>query len=182
MTRALEQAGVDTEILGFTTNTWNGGKVMKDWFKAQKPEHPGRLNESCHMVFKDAETTWRRSRSAISALFKQNLYREGIDGEALQWACKRLAAQDTRRRIVIVISDGSPMDTATNLANDEYYLDNHLKAVVEEIDSQGMIDVFGLGVGLDLSPFYRRCLALDLENGLNHEIFSEIIALLSRRH
>ena len=182
MTRALEQAGVDTEILGFTTNTWNGGKVMKDWFKAQKPEHPGRLNESCHMVFKDAETTWRRSRSAISALFKQNLYREGIDGEALQWACKRLAAQDTRRRIVIVISDGSPMDTATNLANDEYYLDNHLKAVVEEIDSQGMIDVFGLGVGLDLSPFYRRCLSLDLENGLNHEIFSEIIALLSRRH
>jgi len=182
MTRALEQAGVSTEVLGFTTNAWNGGKPMKDWFKAKKPEHPGRLNEVCHMVFKDSESTWRRSRSAISALFKQSLYREGIDGEALQWACKRLAAQDARRKIVIVISDGSPMDSATNRANDEYYLDNHLKSVVEDIETAGDMDVFGLGVGLDLSPFYRRCLALDLENGLNHEIFAEIISLLSRRH
>ena len=105
-----------------------------------------------------------------------------MDGEALQWACSRLASQDTRRKIVIVISDGSPMDSATNRANDEYYLDNHLKAVVEAVDSQGAIDVFGLGVGLDLSPFYRRSLALDLESGLSHEVFSEIIALLSRRH
>ena len=182
MTRALEQAGISTEVLGFTTNAWNGGKPMKDWFKAKKPEHPGRLNEVCHMVFKDSESTWRRSRSAISALFKQSLYREGIDGEALQWACKRLAAQDARRKIVIVISDGSPMDSATNRANDEYYLDNHLKSVVEDIETAGDMDVFGLGVGLDLSPFYRRCLALDLENGLNHEIFAEIISLLSRRH
>ena len=182
MTRALEQAGVITEVLGFTTNAWNGGKPMKDWFKAQKPEHPGRLNETCHMVFKDADSTWRRSRTAISSLFKQSLYREGIDGEALQWACRRLSTQDTRRKIVIVISDGSPMDSATNRANDEYYLDNHLKSVVEDMETQGAIDVFGLGVGLDLSPFYRRCLALDLENGLNHEMFGEIISLLMRRH
>lgn len=182
MTRALEQAGVKTEVLGFTTNTWNGGKVIKDWFKTQKPEHPGRLNETCHMVFKDTDSTWRRSRGAISALFKPSLYREGIDGEALQWACRRLSKQDTRRKIVIVISDGSPMDSATNRANDEYYLDNHLKAVVEDVESQGGIDVFGLGVGLDLSPFYRCCLALDIDKGLNHDIFSEIIALLSRRH
>ena len=182
MTRALEQAGVKTEVLGFTTNAWNGGKAMKDWFKAQKPEHPGRLNEACHMVFKDFDSTWRRSRGAISGLFKQSLYREGIDGEALQWASKRLSTQDTPRKIVIVISDGSPMDSATNQANDEYYLDNHLKAVVEDIELQNSIDVFGLGVGLDLSPFYRRCLALDLTNGLNSEVFTEIISLLGRRH
>lgn len=182
MTRALEQAGVKTEVLGFTTNAWNGGNVIKDWFKAQKPEHPGRLNESCHMVFKDIDSTWRRSRNAISSLFKQSLYREGIDGEALQWACQRLSVQDARQKIVIVISDGSPMDSATNRANDEYYLDNHLKSVVEDIASQGAISVFGLGVGLDLSPFYRRSLALDLTSGLNHEVFSEIISLLSRRH
>ena len=182
MTRALEQAGVKTEILGFTTNSWNGGNVIKDWFKQQKPESPGRLNETCHMVFKEADSTWRRSRGAISALFKQSLYREGVDGEALQWACSRLSLQESKRKIVVVISDGSPMDSATNRANDEYYLDNHLKAVVEAIDTQGAIDVVGLGVGLDLSPFYRRCLALDLESGLSHEVFTEIISLLSRRH
>jgi len=181
LARALEQAGVETEILGFTTNTWNGGKAAKDWLKAQQPEHPGRLNETCHMVFKEANSSWRRTRSNIAALFKQSLFREGVDGEALQWACGRLASRDAKRKIVMVISDGSPMDSATNRANDEFYLDNHLKAVVEGIEAVGEIDVYGLGVGLDLSPFYRRCLAVDLEQGLSQEMFAEIIGLLMRR-
>ena len=180
MVRALEQAGVETEVLGFTTNMWNGGRVAKDWLKAQQPEHPGRLNETCHMIFKSADSSWRRDRSGIAALFKHSLFREGIDGEALQWACGRLSSRDTRRKIVVVISDGSPMDTATNKANDEFYLDNHLKAVVEGVEAQGEIDVYGLGVGLDLSPFYRRCLAVDLEKGLSQEMFGEVIGLLSR--
>ena len=180
MVRALEQAGVETEVLGFTTNTWNGGRVAKDWLRARQPEHPGRLNEACHMVFKSADASWRRDRSGIAALFKHSLFREGIDGEALQWACGRLSSRDTRRKIVIVISDGSPMDTATNKANDEFYLDNHLKAVVEGVEAQGEIDVYGLGVGLDLSPFYRRCLAMDLDKGFSQEMFAEVIGLLSR--
>lgn len=180
MVRALEQAGVETEVLGFTTNMWNGGRVAKDWLKAQQPEHPGRLNETCHMIFKSADSSWRRDRSGIAALFKHSLFREGVDGEALQWACGRLSSRDTRRKIVIVISDGSPMDTATNKANDEFYLDNHLKAVVEGVEAQGEIDVYGLGVGLDLSPFYRRCLAVDLEKGLSQEMFGEVIGLLAK--
>ncbi|WP_022951765.1 cobaltochelatase CobT-related protein [Leucothrix mucor] len=181
MVRALEQAGIETEVLGFTTNAWNGGKPLKDYLKAGQPEHPGRLNEACHMVFKDADSSWRRTRSGIAALFKQSLYREGLDGEALQWACGRLASRDVKRKMVVVISDGSPMDTATSRANDEFYLDNHLKAVVEAVEQRGEIRVFGLGVGLDLSPFYRKCLAVDLESGLNQELFAEVIGLLGRR-
>lgn len=178
MVRALEQAGVETEVLGFTTNAWNGGRVAKDWLKAQQPEHPGRLNEACHMIFKPADSTWRRTRSGIAALYKHSLFREGMDGEALQWACGRLSSRDTRRKMVIVVSDGSPMDSATNKANDEFYLDNHLKAVIEGVEAQGEIDVYGLGVGLDLSPFYRRCLAVDLDQGLSQEMFGEIISLV----
>ncbi|PWQ94818.1 cobaltochelatase CobT-related protein [Leucothrix pacifica] len=180
LVRALEQAGVMTEVLGFTTNTWNGGRVAKDWLRARQPEHPGRLNETCHMIFKSADASWRRNRSGIAALFKHSLFREGVDGEALQWACGRLSSRDSRRKIVVVISDGSPMDTATNKANDEFYLDNHLKAVVEGVEAQGEINVYGLGVGLDLSPFYRQCLAVDLDKGLSQEMFAEVIGLLSR--
>ncbi|PID46551.1 MAG: cobalt chelatase [Proteobacteria bacterium] len=182
LVRALEQAGVMTEVLGFTTNAWNGGRVAKDWLKAGQPEHPGRLNETCHMILKSADTSWRRNRRGIASLFKHSLFREGVDGEALLWACGRLASRNARRKIVIVISDGSPMDTATNKANDEFYLDNHLKAVVEHIEMQGEVDVFGLGVGLDLSPFYRCCHAIDLEQGPTQEVFGEIIALLARRN
>ena len=180
--RALQQAGVGTEVLGFTTGAWNGGRVQRDWMAQGRPPNPGRLNEVSYMVYKDVETSWPRARPAIAALLKPDLFREGVDGEAIDWACARMSGRDEQRRVLIVISDGCPMDTATKLANDPFYLDNHLKDVVARHERQGEVEIYGLGVGSDLSPYYGRCLALDLSQGLNSGVFAEVLQLLGGRH
>ncbi|MFG6160702.1 cobalamin biosynthesis protein CobT [Halomonas sp. 1390] len=180
--RALEMIGASTELLGFTTGAWNGGRAYKAWMSGGRPRGPGRLNEVCHLVFKDADRSWRRARTDIAALLKPDLFREGIDGEAVDWACERLLARPENRRILIVISDGCPADSATNLANDPYYLDNHLKEVVARRGREGQVEVLGLGVGLDLSPFYRRCLATDMAQALDTHLFDEIVELIGGRH
>ncbi|MYN13795.1 cobalt chelatase [Pusillimonas sp. TS35] len=179
--RALGQAGVATEILGFTTRAWNGGRARREWLAQGRPPAPGRLNELCHLVFKAADTDWRRARRSICALMKPDLFREGVDGEAVQWACQRLLARERRRRILLVISDGCPMDSATNLANDAFYLDNHLRAVVRQQEREQGIEIIGLGVGLDLSPYYTRSLAVDLSEGLDNAVFDELVKLLGAR-
>ncbi|MNM39215.1 Aerobic cobaltochelatase subunit CobT [compost metagenome] len=176
--RALDQAGVATELLGFTTGAWNGGRVKRDWMRARSPANPGRLNELVHMVFKDGDTSWRRARPDIAALLKADLYREGADGEAVDWACTRMLARPEQRRILLVVSDGCPMDTATNLANDEFYLAQHLKQVVARREAQGAVEICGLGLGLDLGAYYSRSLATTLPASLNNELFSEIAQLL----
>ncbi len=180
--RALEMVGVRTELLGFTTGAWNGGRAYRDWMSGGRPRHPGRLNEVCHMVLKDADRSWRRARADIGALFKADLFREGVDGEAVDWACNRMLARSEGRRILIVISDGCPADGATGLANDPFYLDNHLKEVVARREQQGGVEILGLGVGLDLSPFYRRCLATDMSQVLDNELFFDIVQLIGGRH
>ncbi|MBY5947760.1 cobaltochelatase CobT-related protein [Photobacterium rosenbergii] len=180
MVKALGHAGISSEVLGFTTNSWNGGKAYTDWLKQRKPNSPGRLNESCHLIFKPSESHWRHTRKDIAALLKADLFKEGIDGEAVLWACKRLTQREEPKKLLFVISDGCPMDTATNLANDKYYLDNHLKQVVAQYHANREVEIIGLGVGLDLSPYYRQSLALDFnESSIQHNI-NEIIALLSR--
>ena len=180
--RALETIGVNSELLGFTTGAWNGGRPSREWMSHGRPRNPGRLNEVCHMVFKEGDRSWRRSRTDIVALLKADLYREGIDGEAVDWACNRMLARSEARRILIVISDGCPADGATGRANDAFYLDNHLKEVVARREQQGAIEIMGLGVGLDLSPFYRRCLATDMTKALDNELFFDIVQLIGGRH
>jgi cobaltochelatase CobT len=133
------------------------------------------------MVCKDADTSWRRARPDITALLKADLYREGIDGEAVDWACSRMQLRNEDRRILVVISDGCPMDSATNLANDDFYLANHLKEVVARQELRGEVDICGLGVGLDLGAYYKRSLAIDLPHRLNNELFSEIAQLIGGR-
>ena len=183
LVRALDQAGVGTEVLGFTTGAWNGGRARLDWLAGGRPTHPGRLCELSHMVFKDASTNWRRARGDIAALFKADLFREGVDGEAIDWACTRLLARAERRRIVIVISDGSPMEGATVLANNASYLDNHLREVIARHESARDVEVLGLGVGLDLSPYYRHCLAMDLSVPPTMAMFGELVRWIGgRRH
>ncbi|MFL9934498.1 cobalt chelatase [Paraburkholderia sp. RL18-103-BIB-C] len=181
LTRALDQAGVTTEVLGFTTGAWNGGRARLDWLAQGRPRHPGRLNETSHLVFKDAATSWRRARADIAALFKVDLFREGVDGEAVDWACARMLARAEARRILIVISDGSPMDSATGQANDTYYLDNHLKEVVARHEASRDVEVLGLGVGLDLSPYYGRCLAVDLSVPPDMKLFAQIVGWIGAR-
>lgn len=189
LARALEQIGVPTEVLGFTTGAWNGGRAQRDWVRAGRPSHPGRLNEACHIVFKDASTPWRRARLSLAGLLKTDLYREGIDGEALEWAVRRFAtpprdagvhAEDfdqPTRRLVFVISDGSPMDSATSLANDAHYLDHHLRDVIAAHERHG-VEIYGVGVGLDLSPYYSRSQVLDLSGSVGSAVFRDVLGML----
>lgn len=179
--RALEQAGADSEVLGYTTGAWNGGRAKRDWERGGKPQHPGRLNELSHLVFKAAQTPWRRARTDLAALLKADLFREGVDGEAVDWACARLAQTNARRKLLIVISDGCPMDRATEMANDTFYLDNHLRDVVLRHEQAGVVEIFGVGVGLDLSPYYALSQALDLSLAPGNETCREILAMLAQR-
>lgn len=177
LSRALEHSGAKTEILGYSTNTWNGGKPYRRWLATGRTPHPGRLNEIDHRVFKDADTAWRYANRAIMALLKLDLYREGIDGEAVHWACQRLLRQPSTRKVLYVISDGSPMDSATHLANDDYYLDNHLQQVMTTYQKQG-IDIIGIGIGLDLSALYTHSLIADLHKGLDNHFIDDFITSL----
>jgi cobaltochelatase CobT len=181
LARAVEGAGADCELLGFTTGDWNGGRARRDWQRAGRPRHPGRLAERCHLVFKDADTPWSRARRDIAALLKADRFREGIDGEAVDWACERLLARDVARRLLWVVSDGSPMDGATALANDAHYLDHHLRDVVARRVAEGAVEIGGIGVGLDLGPYYPRSVALDPEAGIGNAILVEIVRGLAGR-
>lgn len=177
--RALDLAGVTTELLGFTTGAWNGGRAVGDWRRAGRPPHPGRLNEQLYLVVKDADTSWRRARPSVAALLKEDVYREGLDGEAVAWAAARMASRPEPHKILVVVSDGSPMDSATNLANDEHYLDQHLRQVVAGLEAAGEVAVCGLGVGLDLSAFYRRSMVLDLARPVGGPTVRELLGLLA---
>ena len=181
LARALELAGAATEVLGFSTGAWNGGRALRDWRRAGSPPHPGRLNERCHLVFKDADTPWRHARRAIAALLKADLFREGIDGEAIEWACARLATRAEGRRLLVVVSDGSPTDAATLQANDDGYLERHLRDVVERHERDGVVEVLAAGVGTDPGPCFRRRAAIDLAAGARREALRELAALIAGR-
>jgi len=180
LTRALDMAGVATEVLGYTTNSWNGGRVMRDWRRAGKPAQPGRLNELCHMVFKESAQPWRRSKPGLAAMLKPDLFRECVDGEALRWAAERLRAQETERRMLVVFSDGSPMDGATVLANDTHYLDRDLQHVARQLEREAAIGLCAVGLGLDLSAFFTRSTVLDLQNQTAAQALGDVLALLAR--
>ena len=180
LTRALDMAGVTTELLGYTTNTWNGGRLLRDWRRAGKPAQPGRLNELCHMVFKDSAQSWRRSKPGMAALLKADIFRECVDGEALRWAAERLRGQDAQRRILVVFSDGSPMDGATVLANDTHYLDRDLQHSARQLEREALIELCAVGLGLDLSAYFARSTVLDLENQTVAQALGDVLALLAR--
>ncbi|WP_067593403.1 MULTISPECIES: cobalt chelatase [Amycolatopsis] len=176
--RALDLAGAGCEILGFTTGAWHGGRARRDWMRAGRPKQPGRLNERRHLVFKDAATPWRRARRDVAALLKADLFREGVDGEAVAWAAERARGWEARRRLVFVLSDGSPMDGATALANEERYLDRHLVQVADGLERSDT-EVYGIGVGLDLSAYYRRSVVVEAEGDTGFRTFREILGLVS---
>lgn len=186
-TRALELADITSEVLGFSTGAWQGGRALREWQRAGKPAAPGRLNEAHHLIFKDATTSWRHARRSLAALLGPEQFREGIDGEAVDWAVARLNAIEldddgvdaSPQRILMVISDGCPMDGATAMANDEHYLDAHLRAVVARVEREGLVAIFGVGVGLDLSPFYSRCRAVDLTAMPAQRVLSEWVQMLA---
>lgn len=181
MSRALDLAGVPCEVLGFTTGAWSGGRAVRDWRRAGQPQPAGRLNERCHIIFKPAEKAWRLARRDMAVLLKPELYRECLDGEALIWAEQRLLTQNASRRILLVVSDGSPSDSATAQTNVAQYLEQHLLAVTERIEHSGRIELVGLGVGLNMSGYYRHSDMLDLSDLQGQRVFTQTLEALRPR-
>lgn len=180
--RALELAGVSTEILGFTTAGWAGGESIKVWRKSGSPEYPGRLNDRLHIVYKDAETSWRRSRYSISSLMNPIHFKEGLDGEALQWAEHRLLNRVESRKCLVMISDGAPMESATSNHNDPFYLERHLKQVASRIERTGQIELKAISAALDMDEFFSESISLDLSGTLGYRVFSSLELLFGARH
>lgn len=160
LARTLERCGVKVEILGFTTRAWKGGQSREAWISAGKPANPGRLNDLRHIIYKSADAPWRRSKKNLGLMMREGLLKENIDGEALEWAHDRLLARPEARRIMMVISDGSPVDDSTQSANAALYLDKHLRQVIEKIETRSPVELLAIGIGHDVTRWYRRALTI----------------------
>jgi len=160
LARTLERCGVKVEILGFTTRAWKGGQSREAWITAGKPANPGRLNDLRHIIYKAADAPWRRAKKNLGLMMREGLLKENIDGEALLWAHDRLMARPEARRILMVISDGSPVDDSTQSANAALYLDKHLRQVIAEIEDRSPVELLAIGIGHDVTRWYRRAVTL----------------------
>ena len=178
--RVLERCGVRCEVLGFTTHEWDGGEPARQWAADGYPDNPGRLNALEHIVIKNADVPWRRARQALGLFLHEEILKENIDGEAVTWAHARLMARPEHRRILIVISDGTPMDEATFAANGFDYLDGHLAAVVEDIERRSPVQLAAIGIGHDVSRFYANATRIARIDDLGPALTTKLIALLDR--
>jgi cobaltochelatase CobT len=160
LARTLERCGVKVEILGFTTRAWKGGHAREAWLNALKPPLPGRLNDLRHIVYKSADAPWRRSRRNLGLMMREGLLKENIDGEALAWAHQRLVARPEQRRILMMISDGAPVDDSTLSVNSGSYLERHLRQVIEEIETRSSVELLAIGIGHDVTRYYRRAVTV----------------------
>ena len=160
LARTLERCGVKVEILGFTTRAWKGGQARERWLSAGKPAAPGRLNDLRHIVYKSADSAWRRTRKNLGLMLREGLLKENIDGEALLWAHQRLIARPEQRRILMVISDGAPVDDSTLSVNSGNYLENHLRAVIDWIETCSPVELVAIGIGHDVTRYYRRAVTV----------------------
>ncbi|MCC5979138.1 MAG: cobaltochelatase subunit CobT [Salinarimonas sp.] len=160
LARTLERCGVKVEILGFTTRAWKGGQSREQWLQAGKPPNPGRLNDLRHIIYKSADAPWRRARRNLGLMMREGLLKENIDGEALSWAHERLLGRPEQRRIMMVISDGAPVDDSTLSVNAGNYLEKHLRRVIEEIETRSPVQLIAIGIGHDVTRYYRRAVTI----------------------
>jgi cobaltochelatase CobT len=160
MARTLERCAVKVELLGFTTRAWKGGQSRDEWIKAGKPPAPGRLNDLRHIIYKAADAPWRRARKNLGLMMREGLLKENIDGEALIWAHSRLLARPESRRILMVISDGAPVDDSTLSVNSGHYLERHLRQVIGEIETASPVELIAIGIGHDVTRYYRRAVTI----------------------
>ena len=160
LARTLERCNVKVEILGFTTKAWKGGQAREKWIQDGKPGQPGRLNDLRHIVYKAADHPWRRARRSLGLMMREGLLKENIDGEALIWAHNRLLGRPEQRRILMVISDGAPVDDSTLSVNAGNYLEKHLRTVIEEIETRSPVELLAIGIGHDVTRYYRRAVTI----------------------
>ena len=160
LARTLERCGVKTEILGFTTKAWKGGQAREKWLASGKPVNPGRLNDLRHIIYKSADQPWRRARRNLGLMMREGLLKENIDGEALIWAHNRLLGRSEQRRILMVISDGAPVDDSTLSVNTGNYLERHLRQVIADIETRSPIELIAIGIGHDVTRYYKRAVTI----------------------
>jgi cobaltochelatase CobT len=160
LARTLERCGVKVEILGFTTRAWKGGQAREKWLQDGKPAGPGRLNDLRHIIYKRADSPWRRAKRSLALMMREGLLKENIDGEALAWAHARLVARHEQRRILLTISDGAPVDDTTTSANSNTYLEVHLRQVIAEIETRSPVELVAIGIGHDVTRYYKRAVTI----------------------
>ena len=177
LARTLERCAVKTEILGFTTRAWKGGQSREKWIADGKPPHPGRLNDLRHIVYKAADEPWRRARKNLGLMMREGLLKENIDGEALMWAHNRIVARPEQRKILMVISDGAPVDDSTLSVNAGNYLERHLRRVIEEIEEKSSVELTAIGIGHDVTRYYRKAVTIVDAEQLGGAMTEQLIGL-----
>ncbi len=179
LARTLERCGVKTEILGFTTRAWKGGQSREHWIAESKPPHPGRLNDLRHIVYKAADEPWRRARKNLGLMMREGLLKENIDGEALMWAHNRLMGRPEQRQILMVISDGAPVDDSTLSVNSGNYLEQHLRRVILDIEEKSSVELVAIGIGHDVTRYYRRAVTIIDAEQLGGAMTDQLISLFA---
>ena len=173
----LERCNVKTEVLGFTTKQWKGGESRKSWVEDGNPENPGRLNDIRHIIFKSADTSWRRGQKNFGLMLREGLLKENVDGEALIWAHDRLARRQEQRKILMVISDGAPVDDSTLSTNPNNYLDLHLRQVIHSIETQSPINLIAIGIGHDVTRYYQKAVTIHRAEELGGVMLDQLTEL-----
>jgi len=173
----LERCNVKTEVLGFTTKQWKGGESRKRWVEDSKPENPGRLNDIRHIIFKSADTSWRRGQKNFGLMLREGLLKENVDGEALIWAHDRLARRQEQRKILMVISDGAPVDDSTLSTNPNNYLDLHLRQVIHSIETQSPVNLIAIGIGHDVTRYYKKAVTIHRAEELGGVMLDQLTEL-----
>ena len=181
LSRTLERCSVKVEILGFTTKNWKGGKSREEWNKNNKPKKPGRLNDLRHIIYKSADTHWRQSKKNLGLMLKEGLLKENIDGEAISWAFSRLNKRKEERKILMVISDGAPVDDSTLSVNSGDYLEKHLKKIVKFIENKSDIEILAIGIGHDVSRYYKKSIKITDVQELGDVMISQLSELFENK-
>jgi len=182
LSRTLERCSVKVEILGFTTKNWKGGQSREFWNKKSKPKLPGRLNDLRHIIYKSADTHWRQAKNNLGLMLKEGLLKENIDGEAITWAFNRLKKRKEERKILMVISDGAPVDDSTLSVNSGDFLEKHLKKMVKFIEDKSEIEILAIGIGHDVSRYYNRAIKITDVNELGDVMISQLSSLFDKKN
>ncbi|MEX3014870.1 cobaltochelatase subunit CobT [Gymnodinialimonas hymeniacidonis] len=177
LARTLERCGVKVEILGFTTRAWKGGKAREEWLGQGRPQQPGRLNDLRHIIYKSADAPWRRVRDNLGLMMKEGLLKENIDGEALEWAHRRMAGRPEARKILMVISDGAPVDDSTLSVNPANYLEKHLRDVIAMVEKRRAVELLAIGIGHDVTRYYERAVTITDAEQLAGAITEQLASL-----
>ena len=181
LSRTLERCSVKVEVLGFTTKNWKGGKSREAWTKNEKPKNPGRLNDLRHIIYKGADTHWRQSKNNIGLMLKEGLLKENIDGEAISWAFNRIKKRKEERKILMVISDGAPVDDSTLSVNSGDFLEKHLKKMVKFIETKSEVEILAIGIGHDVSRYYNKAIKITDVNELGDVMISQLSGLFENK-